>query len=200
MAYKNQKHILVPAGRWSLEGVTYGRDKCTCCGRPIRYLYHLRNEDHKAKARNDPGYQHPEEILIGMVCGPKVFAESCEGFYEDPEREWNRQYAAYKDYVNYIILNVRNKDVWELLPIELRKPIDDFLEFGYQKEAHSGPWWRMRDAKRRVLKSSRDLDGKPYARGMYSRVFGMVRVAKHLGIIPDAWSVDDKLQLNTHTQ
>ncbi len=195
MVYKNQKHVLVPAGRWQLKGFTYGRARCTCCGRPITNLYHLINQDHKAKLYSDPTYSHLKEIVIGCVCGPKVFKESCEGFYDDPDREWNRQHAAFKDYINYILLNVRNKDLWTLLPDELCKPIDNFLEFGYKKEKHSGPWWRIRDVKRKVLNGKRDRNKKPIVRNLLPRVQRMIIVAKHLEIIPEEWNVNAQLEL-----
>lgn len=184
MAYQNQKHVLVPAGRWQLIGFSYGKSRCTCCGRPIRRLYHLKNLDHKAKLSQDASYNHPETITIGCVCGPKLFKESCEGFYVDPGREWNRQHAAFKDYINYIILNVQNKSTWQLIPERIRKPIDDYLENGYKHDAHTGPWWRMRDAKKRLLKLKKySPKNLPSNRALRIETINMINVAKKLGIL-----------------
>jgi len=182
---KNRKAELIPAGRWQLTGVTYGRAKCACCGRPIRYLYHLKNTDHSAH-EGDHSYNFPEEIIIGCVCGPDVFKKSCEGFYSDPAREWNRQYAMFKEYVKYIVLNVRNKDIWEIVPEDLRKPVDEFLESGYKNDKNSGRWWRIRNAKSYVLKTARDKQTNiPIAYYFKRRVATLYRSALRYEIVEE---------------
>jgi len=125
----NDKHVkgygknfqpLIEAGSWTICGFTYGKSKCECCGRPINRVLHLKNESHDVSA------SFPETIEIGIVCGPKVFVESCVGFYSDPAREWERQHRAWKDYIDYVILCARHDKLWRLLPEQLRSAIDNF--------------------------------------------------------------------------
>ena len=121
---RNQKSILVPAGRWKIVNFTYGLSRCMCCGRPIWYVLHMQNLDHADKVKIDPSYNHPEVIQIGRVCGPDVFRKSTAGFYEDPDMEWCRQYLVFKEYIEYVILCVKNMDLWTALPSDISVHVD----------------------------------------------------------------------------
>lgn len=169
---------LIAAGSWTISGFHYGRSKCACCGRPILHVLHLKNESH------DVSSEFPEEIEIGIVCGPKVFLESCVGFYEDPEREWDRQHRAWKDYINYVVLCVKHEKLWQLVPEELRTKIDDFLKEGYKTQQHSGGWWMVKDAKKRFLKCQKNADIVPNPRVLFAASRSLVYTAKRQNLIP----------------
>ena len=181
---------LVAAGAWEISGFNYGRDKCACCGRPITRVLRLTNSSHSAAVERDPQYAFPEEISIGIVCGPIVFVESCAGFYSEPTREWERQYQIWKKWIEFVMLCVQNKDIWESLPEEFCKPIDHFLEVGWEGESTTGNWWRLRDAKRKVLRTKRLDNKKPSMRQLYYNVRVLLSVASHLNIHPiGEWKV-----------
>jgi hypothetical protein len=175
---------LIAAGSWTISGFHYGRSKCACCGRPIWHVLHLKNEAH----REESGFT--ETIEVGIVCGPKVFMQSCIGFYEDPAREWERQFQTWKDYVNYIILCVKHEQMWQLVPEELRVLLDDFLKDGYEKQDHSGGWWMVKDAKKRFLRGQRHTDIIPSPWVIQDRSRGLVYAARRQGVIPKQWQLD----------
>ena len=174
---------LIAAGSWTICGFHYGRTKCGCCGRPIHYILELKNESH------DVSTSFPEKIDIGMVCGPKVFMESCVGFYNDPEREWERQHRAWKDYINYIIICVKHEALWKLVPDELRNGIDEFLQEGYKTQEHSGGWSMVKDAKKSFLKCQRIPDQIPEPRVLFAASRSMVYAAKRQNLIPQHWDL-----------
>lgn len=185
---------LIAAGSWTISGFHYGRSKCACCGRPILHVLHLKNESH----RHDS--QFAETIEIGIVCGPKVFVESCVGFYSDPEKEWERQHQAWKDYINYIVLCVKHEKLWKLIPEGLRLPIDEFLQEGYKAQEHSGGWWMAKDAKKRFLKSQKSLDAFPNSRILYMASRSLLTTAKRQKLIPDTWDLRTQTQIDSETQ
>jgi hypothetical protein len=194
---------LIAAGSWIISSFHYGRSKCACCGRPIRHVLHLKNESHadavklsKTDAAGDP---FPEEIEIGIVCGPKVFTESCIGFYDDPTREWERQIRAWKDYINYIILCVKNEDTWKRVPDELRASVDKYLEEGYKQAEHSGPWWLLKDAKKKYLKIARPPGLMPEARILFIKARTLVYAAKRLNLMPLHWQLNPDMTLQKET-
>jgi hypothetical protein len=204
----NQQHVkahgknfkpLVASGSWTISNFHYGRSKCHCCGRPIRHILHLKNESFADAAKmskmDSEGHPFPETIEIGIVCGPKVFLESCVGFYDDPEREWERQIRSWKDYISYIILCVKNKDIWDRVPEELRTVVDTYLEEGYKQEAHSGKWWIVKDAKKKLLRLRRTPGVMPDPRIVFWSSRTLVHAAKRLNLIPVHWELDDKMQL-----
>lgn len=190
---------LVAAGSWVISGFHYGRSKCHCCGRPIRHVLHLRNESHADAAKlskvDADGGTFPEEIEIGIVCGPKVFTESCVGFYDDPEREWERQIKSWKDYINYIVLCVKNEDTWARVPEELRVPIDRFLEDGYKQDVHSGRWCLLKDAKKRYLKIKRLPGIMPNARVLAAYASSLFYAAKRTNLVPLHWQLNSDMSL-----
>lgn len=187
-AYGKNFKPLIAAGSWTISGFHYGRSKCACCGRPIYHVLHLKNESHEDSVKvgntDSKGQAFPETIEIGIVCGPKVFTESCIGFYDDPTREWERQIRSWKDYINYVVLCVKNTDTWARVPEQLRNAVDQFLEEGYKKEDHTGPWWIVKDAKKKFLKIKRPPGVMPEARVLYSYARTLVYAAKRLELIP----------------
>jgi hypothetical protein len=200
-AYGKNFKSLVGAGSWEISGFHYGHSRCACCGRPISRVLHLKNQAHDAISKADPNYLFTEEVDIGIVCGPRVFIESCAGFYDDPNREWERQWRVWKGYVDYVILCVQNKDLWDALPTDLRTPVDQYLEEGYKSADHSGPWWILRDAKRRYLRTKRAKTGElPDLRALYYNARGVVYGAKRLQLIPLQWELTNELKLNTHEE
>jgi len=190
---------LIAAGSWIISGFHYGKSKCACCGRPIRHVLHLKNESHedavKMSKMDAEGIPFPAEIEIGIVCGPKVFTESCVGFYDDPEREWERQIRSWKDYINYIVLCVKNEDTWKRVPEEIRGPVDKYLEEGYKTADHSGPWWIVKDAKKKYLKIKRPPGVMPNAHTLYYNARTLVYAAKRLNLIPLHWQLNQDMQL-----
>ena len=184
----NHKEVLVPAGRWKLITFKYGRGQCMCCGRTIWRNLYLQNLDHEAKVKRDPDYKFPETITIGCVCGPDLFKRSCIGFYENPEMEWARQYAVYADYIKYVILCAKSADIWNMVPADLRGVVDSFLD-GKWKEKHdganTGPWWRIRDAKRRILAVDRDSENRPRLYQFRDRIISLEAAAKKMQLIPE---------------
>ncbi len=168
---------LIEAGSWTISGFFYGRSKCACCGRPITRTLQLKNESH------DVNSSFTQVIDVGIVCGPKVFIESCVGFYSDPAREWERQHKAWKDYINYIILCVKHEKMWSLIPTELRQKIDNFLQEGYKTQAHSGGWWMVKDAKKRYLKSQKQVDVIPRPDMLTLASRGLIIAARRQGLI-----------------
>lgn len=174
---------LIESGSWIISGFHYGKSKCACCGRPITRVLHLKNESHQA----DGAFS--ETIEIGMTCGPKVFMESCVGFYSDPSREWERQHKAWKDYINYVILCVKHEALWKLVPEELRTKIDDFLQEGYKVQEHSGGWWMVKDAKKRFLKSQKNPDLVPNSRVLFAASRGLVYTARRQSLVPAYWDL-----------
>ena len=180
---------LVAAGAWEISGFHYGRSKCACCGRPITRVLHLKNKTHEAAVDRDPNYSFPEEIGIGIVCGPKLFMESCIGFYNDVEKEWVRQWAAWKDFVNFVILCTQNRDIWEMIPEEYRTPIDHYIEVGWKGEETTGKWWRLRDAKKRVLKTKRNAEKLVNVNYLVYNVRSLIFIAKSFSLVDQKVSV-----------
>lgn len=174
---------LVAAGSWTICGFTYGKSQCACCGRPIWRVLKLQNQSH------DVSKSFPEQIDIGIVCGPKVFTESCIGFYDDPAREWERQHQSWKDFINYTILCVKHDAMWKLVPTELRQAVDTFLQEGYKSQATSGGWWLVKDGKKRYLKSQRQVDVIPEPRVLFAASRGVLYAAKRQGIVPQHWEL-----------
>ena len=174
---------LIAAGSWTISGFHYGKSKCACCGRPITRVLHLKNESH------DISSAFPETIEIGMTCGPKVFMESCVGFYSDPAREWERQHKAWKDYINYVIICVKHEKLWLTVPEDLRGPIDHFLAEGYKTQEHSGGWWMVKDAKKAFLRSQKNPDVIPHPRVLFASSRGLVYTAKRQNLIPLHWEL-----------
>lgn len=174
---------LIAAGSWTISGFHYGRSRCACCGRPIVHTLHLKNESHQ------PNGPFPETIEIGTTCGPKVFMESCVGFYSDPSKEWERQHRAWKDYIGYVVLCVKHEVLWKLVPEELRTRIDEFLQEGYKTQEHSGGWWMVKDAKKRFLRSQRHLDVMPEPRVMYAASRSLISSSRRQGIVPLGWEL-----------
>lgn len=175
---------LVAAGSWTICGFTYGRSKCACCGRPIVHVLHLKNESH------DTGNGFPETIDVGIVCGPKVFTESCVGFYDDPTREWERQHRAWKEYIAYVVLCVKHEALWQTIPAQVREPIDAFLQGGGTPgQEHSGAWWMIRDAKKRFLKCQRQSHVIPGPHILLSAAQSLVYASKRNNLIPLTWEM-----------
>jgi hypothetical protein len=143
----------------------------------------------------DPNYPFPEEIEIGIVCGPKVFTESCVGFYDDPEREWERQIKTWKDYINYVVLCVKNEDTWKRVPEELRSAVDKYLEEGYKREEHTGPWWVVKDAKKKFMKIKRPPGVMPEVRVLWNYSRTLVYAAKKMNLMPNNWFLNSDMTL-----
>jgi len=189
---------LIAAGSWTICGFHYGKSKCACCGRPITRVLHLKNQSH------DVSTSFPEIIEIGIVCGPKVFMESCIGFYTDPEREWERQHQAWKDFINYTILCVKHEKMWKLIPDDLRNKVDEFLSEGYKAQDHSGGWSMCKEAKKCYLRSQRVPDVIPAPRTLFAASRSLMYAAKRQNLIPQTmqlecdWS-DGKFSLVEHT-
>jgi len=198
-AYGKNFKPLIAAGSWTISGFHYGKSKCACCGRPIRHVLHLKNESHadsvKVGNTDAKGTPFTEEIEIGIVCGPKVFTESCVGFYADPTREWERQIRTWKDYINYIVLCVKNEDIWKVVPEELRVAVDQYLQEGYQREEHTGPWWIVKDAKKRYLKIRRPPGVMVQPQVLYYAARTLVYAAKRLKLIPVHWMLNPDMTL-----
>lgn len=95
---------LIAAGSWVISGFRYGQARCACCGRPILHVLSLTNKSHEVS------HSFPEKIEVGIICGPKIFVQSCVGFYEDPEREWDRQHRSWKDFIDYTVLCVKHEN------------------------------------------------------------------------------------------
>jgi hypothetical protein len=190
---------LIAAGAWVISGFNYGSAKCACCGRPIVRVLRLKNTSHDAALSRDPAYPFPEEIGIGIICGPKVFKESCAGFYTDPEREWERQHKVWKTYIKYVIACTLNGDVWERVPAELKTRVDDYLESGGTvKDPHSGNWWVVRDSKRLLLeRTRRNPDREPIKWDLVNRSTKLLSAAKTVGVAPAEWVVTEDLQITT---
>jgi hypothetical protein len=189
---------LIAAGSWVISGFNYGSSKCACCGRPIVRILKLKNTSHDFASSKDPNYAFPEEIGIGVVCGPKVFKESCAGFYENPSREWERQHAVWKTYIKYVIACTLHKETWEATPVELRSKIDDYLEEGGKGDPHSGKWWVVRDAKRILLERVRiDENKQPNLRDLRWRLGQLIWAAKSVEIIPRSWSLNKDTTFKT---
>jgi hypothetical protein len=185
---------LIAAGSWTISGFHYGRSKCACCGRPICRVLQLKNESHQA------GGDFDETIDIGVVCGPKVFIESCVGFYEDPTREWERQHSAWKDYINYVILCVKHEKLWKMVPDVLRTCIDIFLQEGYKAQEHSGGWWMVKDAKKRFLRSQVNPDVVPHPHKLHASSRSLLYTAKRQNVIPYHWDMKTVTRLDPETQ
>ena len=168
---------LIAAGSWQICGFHYGKAKCACCGRPICHVLHLKNDAHEVSDA------FPETIEIGIVCGPKVFIESCVGFYSDPTREWERQHRVWKDFINYTILCVKHEKMWQLIPEGLRVGVDEFLSEGYKAQDHSGGWWAVKDAKKRFLKSQRVSEIIPEPRVLYAASRSLMYAAHRQAIL-----------------
>jgi hypothetical protein len=179
---------LIAAGSWTISGFHYGKSRCACCGRPILHVLHLGNESHRAES----GFT--ETIEVGIVCGPKVFMQSCIGFYEDPAREWERQFQVWKDYVNYIILCVKHEQMWQLVPEELRTAMDSFLKDGYEKQDHSGGWWMVKDSKKRFLRAQKRADIIPSPYIIADRACSLIYAARRQGLIPQDLKLDCDLK------
>jgi len=161
----------------------------------------MQNLDHADKVKIDPSYNHPEVIQIGRVCGPDVFRKSTAGFYEDPDMEWCRQYLVFKEYIEYVILCVKNMDLWTALPSDISVHVDQFLEDGYKKHSHTGPWWFVRDAKRNFLKTKRVGTGKlPEARLLRYTARRLLTVAKQVELVPVLWELTDDMELIKHEE
>lgn len=174
---------LIAAGSWTISGFRYAKSKCACCGRPILHTLQLKNESHT------PGSAFDETIDIGIVCGPKVFVESCVGFYSDPEREWERQHKVWKDYINYIVLCVKHEEMWKLVPEDFRSKVDEFLQEGYKAQEHSGGWWMVKDAKKRYLRSQKHPDIIPNPKVRYAASRGLVYASRRQGLVADGWDL-----------
>lgn len=187
---------LVAAGSWVISGFTYGSSHCACCGRPISRILKLKNLSHEAVKQNDAGYAFPEQIEIGIVCGPKVFQESCVGFYDDPAREWERQHKLWKTYIKYVMACAKNKDIWECVPEQLRTCVDAYLDTDLSNDPHSGNWWLVRDAKRLLLeRTRRDADKKPIMWDLSSRCRNLLRKAVFVGAASKEWILTSGCQL-----
>lgn len=198
-AYGKNFKSLVGAGSWEIVGFHYGSQRCGCCGRPITRVLELKNQAHEAISKADPSYAFTEVVGIGMTCGPRVFIESCAGFYEDPNREWERQWQVWKGYVDYVILCSQGKDLWAALPEELRLVVDAYLEEGYKSADHSGPWWILRDAKKRYLKTRRAKTNElPDLRVLWYSARQVIYGAKRLKLIPQAWELLQDMKLDKH--
>lgn len=182
---------LVESGEWEISGFHYGHDKCRCCGRPISRVLHLKNRSHQAARDHIEGYAFPEEINIGIVCGPKVFQSSCAGFYKDAGKEWARQWQMWSQYVGFVMLCVQNRDIWdEVVPEDLRRVIDHYLEVDWKPGAETtANWWRIRDVKKRVLRTKRSSDRVPRAEYLRYNIATMIRTAQALAIVPFDWNV-----------
>lgn len=142
---------LVNTGSWVISGFEIKRTRCTCCGRPIVRALRLRNDTFAARPASN---RFAEEIDVGLTCGPKVFAQSCTNFYEDPTREWERQWKIWKDYVFFLVIVSTGRDAWDALDAETRDAIDSFIDGATDDVLeHSGPWWIVRDAKKRFISS-----------------------------------------------
>jgi hypothetical protein len=81
-------------------------------------------------------------------------------------------------------LCVQNKQLWEAIPREISGPIDDYLESGWKVSETTGDWWRIRDAKKRVLKTHRDPVTKlPRLDYLSYNIRCMVNVATRLKLV-----------------
>jgi len=191
---------LVAAGSWVISGFRYGRSKCACCGRPIHHVLQLTNESHddsiKVGKFDASGQSFSKTIDIGIVCGPKVFTESCVGFYDDPTREWERQIKTWRDFITYTILCVKNADTWARVPEEIRGAIDLYLEKGYKVDLqHSGKWCLIKDCKKRYLKIKRSPGVMPQVQVLLMYARSLISVAKRQGLIPLNWRLGDDMNL-----
>lgn len=170
-----------------------------CCGRAIVRCFELTNLVHDEKVRLDPGYTFPAKIVIGCICGPTLFAESCRSFYDDPGMQWAREFALYKDYVKYITLCIKNSHVWDNVPDHIREPVDEFLDGKWKlftNGEHTGMWWRARDAKRKILSLGNTKRGTPTPTEFAKRVSKLKVVAEQLGIIPTEQSTLQAVEKN----
>jgi hypothetical protein len=127
--------------------------------------------------------------------------ESCVGFYTDPEREWERQFASWKDYINYIVLCAKGDEIWKLVPSDVRTRVDSFLEEGYKTQAHTGPWHLVKDAKKRYLRLKRSAEHEPFKGALSSQLRSLLWTTKRLLIVPNSWNVtyDMVLEKNEET-
>lgn len=190
---------LVAAGSWVVSGFMYGSSHCACCGRPICRILKLKNLAHEAAKQKDENYAFPEEIGIGVVCGPKVFQESCVGYYDDPAREWERQHNLWKTYIKYVMACVKNKDVWECVPRVLREATDRYLDTDQSNDPHSGNWWLVRDAKRLLLertKRTNDEEKKPVMWDLRQRCSLLLRKMIFVKAAPKEWFVTTDCQID----
>jgi hypothetical protein len=188
---------LIAAGAWEICGFTYGKSKCGCCGRPISRILKLKNTTHQAAVQRDLNYTFSEIIDIGVVCGPIVFMTSCIGFYNDPESEWKRTWAVWKSYCEFVMLCVQNADLWDNLPAEFKGEIDHYLEVGWKGEATTSKWMRVRDAKKKLLRtrrwktnvtsdfSNRKVDKLSY----YYNLRTLLQVVRTLSVVDSCWTV-----------
>ena len=196
--YGKNFESLVGSGAWTISNFVYRGSKCSCCGRPICRVLVLKNQAHEAIKSRDPNYPFPEEVDIGIVCGPRVFTESCAGFYEDPKREWERQWKVWKHFINYVMMCVQGKDLWQQLPVALTKPVDEFLEEGYKEEKHSGNWWMVRDAKSAFFKARHKAsDPMPTTQRLLVFSSQLVYVAKRMKFLDQNVKLNNNLELET---
>jgi hypothetical protein len=133
-------------------------------------------------------------IRIGIVCGPKVFIESCVGFYDDPTREWERQWRAWKDFIDYTLLCVKNADLWAAVPEGLRAAVDGFLQEGFKVQQHSGGWWAVKDAKKKLLRTRRGHKSMPDPRKLAYASHDLLYAAKRNDLVPQGRRVRCRTQ------
>ena len=189
---------LVASGAWVIHGFIYGSSRCGCCGRPIARILKLKNLSHEAACSHDPEYKFPEIIEIGVVCGPKVFQESCVGFYDNPAREWERQYQLWKTYIKYVLACQFHGHVWEHVPAQLTTAVDAYLMQDLTNEPHSGNWWMLRDAKRLLLERTKcDAEEKPIRWSLAYRIRDLMACARRLNVIPREWRLTSELKICT---
>lgn len=159
------KKNMIAAGKWSIVGFYVSRalKRCDCCDRIIRYVFQLENAITTAK---DGAAAIPERTEVGIICGPRIFEESCKSFYEDPAKEWMRQFDRWANLVKYAILNSQNADAWAAVDVDLRATTDaiiDRLHDPKTPQETANRLVRVRDAKLHVLRTRRT--GVAAARG-----------------------------------
>lgn len=194
--YGKNFRSLVCAGAWVINDFKYGRDVCACCGRPITRLLKLKNTSHDGSEK-----QFEEVVTIGTTCGPKVFIESCKSFYDDPEKEWERQYKSWKGYIEYVTLCSRNHDVWTSVDENFTNRIDEILDDGYRTGNFTKTWWILHDRKMKLLKSSKkykDGIGEIIERNLQYYANVLLQSAKRCGIFNNC-KFDEQLKLKVNT-
>lgn len=182
---------LVHAGKWKISGFRYGHSKCQCCGRPISRLLMLKNEAHDVVS-HDKGYIFPEVIAIGVVCGPKVFAEAARKFYDDPDAEWVRQHSIWKEFIKYTILCQSAFRTWNTVPTVISSAVDAFIQTAWDVEScrQTSDLCRIKDAKRRVLQTSTDMNKRPVNWMFKQRLNTLLKLSYKTGIVQDDLTVE----------
>jgi hypothetical protein len=190
--YGKNFESLVVAGAWTIVGFSYKHSKCSCCGRPIVRTLVLENQAHDAAVKLNADYKFSQRIDIGLVCGPRVFEESCTGFYSDPAREWERQWKIWQDFIKHAIFCAKMKEVWALVPQAVAEPFDEMIVQMYNVDGNTGSWWMLRDGKERLIKVIDSIVVRTVRNMKYTSEFSDSGYGYRRS--NDLWSIKNRLQ------